>query len=92
MYKIRALSYSKPYAQRLFVIDFIFYSMDFKVRLELVHTNAHDAKLYKDPIMNRWVVKIEEHPTAFDPSPWVNYQGEMYVGQEGSCYQVAKEP
>ena len=25
---------------------------------------------------------------AFDPSPWVNYQGEMYMGQEGVCYQV----
>ena len=67
------------------------YSMDFNVRLEFVHTNAHDAQLYKDP-MNRWVVKIEEHPTAFDPSPWVNYQGEMYVGQEGACYQVTEEP
>ena len=64
--------------------------MDFNVRLEFVHTNAHDAQLYKDP-MNRWVVKIEEHPTTFDPSPWVNYQGEMYVGQEGACYQVTKE-
>ena len=42
--------------------------------------------------MNRWVVKIEEHPTAFDPSPWVNYQGEMYVGQEGACYQLTAEP
>ena len=29
---------------------------------------------------------------ALDPSPWVNYQGEMYVGQEGSCYQVMEEP
>ena len=42
--------------------------------------------------MNRWVVKIKEHPTAFDPSPWVNYQGDMYMGQEGSCYQVTTEP
>ena len=67
------------------------YSMGFNVRLEFVHTNAHDAQLYKDP-MNRWVMKIEEHPTAFDPSPWVNYQEEMYVGQEGACYQVTTEP
>ena len=61
--------------------------MDFNVGLVFVHTNAHDAHLYKDP-MNRWVVKIEEHPMAFDLSPWVNYQGEMYVEQEGACYQV----
>ena len=29
---------------------------------------------------------------TFDPSPWVNYQGEIYVGQEGSCYQVTTDP
>ena len=67
------------------------YSMDFNVRLVFEHTNAHDAQLYKDP-MSRWVVKKEEHPTAFDPSPWVNYQGEMYMGQEGVHYQVVIEP
>ena len=65
--------------------------MEFNVKVEFVQTNAHDAQLYKEP-MNRWVVKIEEYPTTFDPSPWVNYQGEMYVGQEGACYQVKKEP
>ena len=57
------------------------------VRLVFARTNTQDAQLFKDP-MNRWVVKIEEHPTAFDPSPWVNYQGEMYMGQEGVPYQV----
>ena len=64
--------------------------MDFNVRLQFVHTNAHDAQLNKDP-MDRWVVKIKEHPTAFDPSPWFNYQGDMYVGQEGASYQVTTE-
>ena len=38
--------------------------------------------------MNRWVVKIEEHPTAFDPAPWVNYQGDIYIGLEGVRYVV----
>ena len=61
--------------------------MLFNVRLVFARTNTLDAQLFKDP-MNRWVVKIEEHPTAFDPSPWVNYQGEMYMGQEGVRYQV----
>ena len=56
-----------------------------------MRTNAHDAQLYKDP-MNRWVVKIEEHPTIFDPSTWANYQGEIYMRQEGACYQVTIEP
>ena len=57
--------------------------MIFNVRLIFVaRTNVHHAQLFKDP-MNRWVVKIEEHSMAFDPSPCVNYQGEMYMGQEG---------
>ena len=53
--------------------------MLFNVRLVFARTNTSNAQLFKDP-MNRWVVKIEEQPTAFDPSPWVNYQGEMYMG------------
>ena len=64
--------------------------MLFNVRLVFVRTNTFDAQLFKDP-MNRWVVKIEEQPTAFDPSPWVNYQGEMYMGQEGVRYQLVIE-
>ena len=59
--------------------------MIFNVRLVFARTNAHNAQLFKDP-MNYWVVKIEEHPMTFDPSPWVNYQGEMYMGQEGVRY------
>ena len=42
--------------------------MLFNIRLVFARTNTQDAQLFKDP-MNRWVVKIEEHPTAFDPSP-----------------------
>ena len=63
----------------------------FNARLVFVRTNTHDAQLFKDP-MNWWVVKIEEDPTAFDPSLWVNYQGEMFMGQEGLCYQVVTKP
>ena len=33
-----------------------------------------------------------EHPMSFDPSPWVNYQGEIYMGQEGIRYQVVSDP
>ena len=46
--------------------------MLFNDRLVFARTNTYDAQLFKDP-MNRWVVKIEEQPTAFDPSLWVNY-------------------
>ena len=29
---------------------------------------------------------------AFDPTPWVNYQGDTYMGQEGMRYVVTKDP
>ena len=41
--------------------------------------------------MSRWVVKIEENPTAFDPSPWLNCQGDIYMEQEVLWYQVVNE-
>ena len=47
------------------------YSMAFNMRLALVKTNGHGAQLYKDP-MNRWVVKVEDHPMAFEAATWVN--------------------
>ena len=55
------------------------YSMAFNVRLAFVKTNDHQAQLYQDP-MNQWVVKVQDGPTTFDPAPWVNYQGEQYMG------------
>ena len=55
------------------------HSMAFNLRLAFAWTNIHNAQLYKDP-MKCWVIKIEKHPTTFDPSPWVNYQGEIYMG------------
>ena len=54
--------------------------MAFNVRLAFARTNVHDAHLYKG-YMNIRVVKIEVHPMAFDLLPWVNYQGDSYMGQ-----------
>ena len=67
------------------------YSMTFNVRLAFAWTNAHEAQLYKDP-MNGWIVMIEEQPMAFDPAPWVNYEGDTYMGQEGVRYIVTRDP
>ena len=54
-------------------------------------TNGHGAKLYKDP-MNRLVVKVQDHPTTFEATPWVNYQGDLYMRQGGEHLIVTKEP
>ena len=67
------------------------YSMAFNMRLVFSKTNAHGAQLYKDPL-DRWVVKVEDHPMAFEIAPFVNYQGELYMGQNGQRYVVTKEP
>ncbi|MCO5595831.1 hypothetical protein L7F22_049882 [Adiantum nelumboides] len=60
------------------------FSMVFNVRLAFAHINQHGVELYRDP-MNRWIVQ-------FDPAPFVNYQGEAYMGQEGDHYVVTNEP
>ena len=41
--------------------------------------------------MNRWVVHVEDAPTTFDAAPWVNYQGDLYMGQSGKHYIVVTE-
>ena len=41
--------------------------------------------------MNRWVVCVEDTPTAFDATPWVNYQGNLYMGQSGEHYIMITE-
>ena len=56
------------------------YSMAFHMRLGFVKVNSHNAQLFKD-LMNQWVVKIEDNPVTFEVSPWVNYQGDLYMGQ-----------
>lgn len=55
------------------------YSMAFNMRLVFSKTNTHGAQLYKDPL-DRWVIKAEDHPTAFEIASFVNYQGELYMG------------
>ena len=65
--------------------------MVFNMRLMFSKTNTHGAQLYKDPL-DRWVVKVEDHPTAFEIRPFVNYQGELYMGHNGERYVVSKNP
>ena len=42
--------------------------------------------------MNRWVVWFKDTLLAFDAMPWVNYQGDLYMGQSGERYIVVTEP
>ena len=65
--------------------------MEFNIKLKYNYTNAWDAEIYHDP-MQRQVYKMVDCPTPFEKSPWVNYQGDMYVGEDGARYKVAKHP
>ena len=37
-------------------------------------------------------MKIEDHFTVFDPAPWVNFQGDRYMGTDGSMYMLTDFP
>ena len=43
---------------------------------------AHGAKIYKD-FIQRYAVKVEDHPSDVDPAPWVNFQGDRFMGRDG---------
>ena len=42
--------------------------------------------------MQRQVYKTADCPTPFEKAPWVNYQGDMYVGEDGTRYKVTDHP
>ena len=60
-------------------VDLLEFSMAFNMRLTYIKTNDHIAQMFQDP-MNRWVVLVEDTLIAFDAAPWVNYQGDLYMG------------
>lgn len=37
------------------------------------------------------MVKVEDHITEFDPAPWVNFQGDRYMGQDGAMYIIVEK-
>ena len=59
--------------------------------LTFLHRNKHGAKIYEDP-MDRKCVKSEDSLTAFQMDPYVNYQGDRYVGRDGAMYLVTVRP
>ena len=65
--------------------------LEYDSRLRFQMENLQGAKIYKDTI-NRLVAKIEDHFTIFDLAPWVNFQGNHYVGKDGSMYVLTENP
>ena len=68
-----------------------FNKLQFNVRLEFCRENAIGAKVYVDS-WGQYTIKIEDCHTKFDLAPWVNYQGDCYMGRDGATYQIVDNP
>ena len=53
--------------------------------------NAHGAKIYKD-YNQKFAVKVEDHPSDHDPAPFVNFQGDRFMGRDGTMYLMTDNP
>ena len=54
-------------------------------KLIFLRENQYGAKLYND-FLSSFAVKIEERQTPFDPVVMANYQGDQYMGVDGTRY------
>ena len=61
------------------------------VKLQFQYANAQGADIYKDP-MGRFAVKIADVLSNRHMNPWVNYQADMYMGEDGARYEVTEYP
>ena len=59
--------------------------------LRLYKENAQGAKIYRD-FIHRFVVKVEDHASEFEPSPRVNFQGDHYMSEKGVMYLLIDDP
>ena len=69
---------SNPFVERTM-------GLQYNMALTYVTLNEQNARIYVDPF-ERYVVKIADVDTPFNPNPWVNYQGDSYMGQLGERY------
>lgn len=65
--------------------------LDYNTKITFIRENTHGALIYKDP-QNCFLIKVEDHPTEFEATPFVNYQGYCYIGQQGEMYLVVENP
>ena len=65
--------------------------LDYNTKIMFIRDNPHGAIVYKDP-QNCYLIKIEDHPMEFEATPFVNYQGDHYIGQHGEMYIVVENP
>ena len=66
-------------------------AMEFNMRLKYEGINAYGAQLFTDPL-SRYYVKTSEFVTPLQQMPWVEYQGELCIGEDGARYVMMVEP
>ena len=66
-------------------------NIEYDVKLMFVDVNAFGAKVYCD-LENRYLIKVEDHPTQTYTSLWVSHQGDHYVDKDGVSYVFASNP
>ena len=66
-------------------------AMEFNMRLKYEGINAYGAQLFTDPL-SRYYVKTSEFVTPLQQTPWVEYQGELCIGEDGARYVMTAEP
>ena len=65
--------------------------MEFNMRLKYEGINAYGAQIFRDPL-SRYYVKTSEFVTPLQQAPWVEYQEEQCIGEDGARYVLTAEP
>ena len=66
-------------------------SLPLNVQLQYVYTNTQGDDIHRDP-KQRYVVKIADVVSNLDRTPWVNDQGNFFMGRDGIRYEVTSHP
>lgn len=69
---------SSPHSQPIGI------ELEYDGRICFYSENTHGAKIYRD-YLNCNAVKVEDHFSEFDTAPWVNFQGDHYMGRTKVC-------
>ena len=65
--------------------------LDYNTKPNFQGINNYHAKIYKDN-QGKYVVKIKDHPSPYEPHLMANYQGDGYMAPHGVMYLVIEEP
>ena len=66
-------------------------AMEYNMRLKYVGINAYGAPIFMDPL-SRYLIKTSEFVMPIQQAPWVEYQGDQCIGEDGARYVSTVEP